>query len=115
GQAGQAGGAAVAAHAGPTAAVVLDADPQLVGRTGDVDPGPAGTGVPGDVRQRLGDHEVGDRLPLPVQRPVQMDLQLDRDGGAGRQGRERRVQATVGEHGRVDPAGELTQVGDHCL
>jgi hypothetical protein len=67
-------------------------------------------GVLGDVGQRLGDHEVGrglDRLGQPLARDLD---DLDRQRRAHGERLDGGLQPAVGEHGRVDPAGELAQL-----
>ena len=69
----------------------------------------------GDVGQGLGHREVGDRLEPGLRARSRTDVDRDRDRGAGGQRRQCRVEAAVGEHGRVDPAGHAAQVGDGLL
>jgi len=70
--------------------------------------------VLGHVGERLGDDEVGGRLDRGRQ-PA--DVRLDRHGhrASGRERRERRVQAAVGQDRRVDAADELAQLREGRL
>ena len=61
------------------------------------------------VRERLRDHVVGGRFDGARERLIGR-LDVDRDGRACRERLDRRPEAAVGEHGRVDSARELAQV-----
>ena len=63
-----------------------------------------------DVGERLGNDEVGRRLDALRQALARRALQLDRQRGAVGEPVERRVEAAIGEHGRVDAARELAQL-----
>nr|WP_228431103.1 hypothetical protein [Baekduia soli] len=70
--------------------------------------------VLGDVGQRLGDDEVGGRLDGLGQAPVDGDVGEHRHGRALGQRGHRRREATVGQDRRVDPAGQLAQLGQRA-
>ena len=72
-------------------------------------------GVLDDVRQRLRDEEVGGELD-GVGQPL-ADRSLDRDGQRRppRERLDRRLEPLLAEERRVDPAGELAQLGDRLL
>jgi hypothetical protein len=111
---GQAAQAAALARVGPADAVVDDLDDEQVPVAGDADADLGRPGVLGRVGQGLGDHEVGGRLDRPGQ-PPGGHLDPDRNRRAGGQGGDGRVQAPVGEHGRVDAAGQVAQLGQGPL
>ena len=74
------------------------------------DRGRARVGVLGHVGQRLGDHEVGrglDRLGQPLAGNLD---DLDRQRRADGERLDRRAEPAIGQHGRVDAAGELAQL-----
>jgi hypothetical protein len=70
--------------------------------------------VLGGVGEGLGDHEVGGRLDRAGQ-ALGDDLHADRDGRAGGQCGDRRVQPPVDQHRRVDAARQVAQVGEGAL
>ena len=75
------------------------------------DPGPAGAGVLAGVGEQLADREVGgglDRWLGPGREPAG---DLDRQAAVQGQGADRVGQAAVGQHGRVDAADQVTQLG----
>ncbi len=65
-----------------------------------------------DVRQRLGDDVVGGRLDRLGQPLGQLEVELDGERRAGGEHLERRAQAALGEHGRVDALRQLAQLGE---
>ena len=68
-------------------------------------------GVLGDVGQRLGDQVVRGRLD-GLRQPLIGDLlDLDRHGRPAGEHLDRGAQAVIAEHGRVQAAGELAQLG----
>lgn len=69
----------------------------------------------GDIGQRLGDHEVGDRLHRGRHPPLQPDVEADRQRGAGRDAGERRIQPAVLQHHRMQAADQVAQLGDGGL
>jgi hypothetical protein len=77
--------------------------------------GLAGLGVLGDVGQALGDHEVGDRLDRGWRTARQVHGQPDRDRHPRRNARQRRVQAAVLQHGRVQAADQVAEFGQGRL
>jgi hypothetical protein len=101
---------------GPADAVVADAHAQGSALQRDVDGRRAGLGVLGHVGQRLGRDEVGGGLDGRAQRlPLELPVDLHRDGRARGERLQRGAQAVVGEHGRMDAAGELAQLADRLL
>jgi hypothetical protein len=60
------------------------------------------------VCQRLGDCVVGGGLDRLGQTLGQIDVELDRERRTCAQHLERRPEAALGEHCRMDPARELT-------
>ena len=84
-----------------TTRAVADLDPDAHDR---------GVRVLGHVRQRLRDQVVRtslDRLRQPLVRDVHY---LDRDRRPPRERLDGGAQALLGEHGRVEPTGELTEL-----
>src|SRR5699024_11812153 len=79
---------------------------------GDEDAGAGGTGVLGDVRQALGDDEVGHGFGLPPDPSLEPDVYVDGNGRPAGQCGDGGIESAGGEHGRVDAPGELTQCGD---
>lgn len=77
--------------------------------------GAGGAGVPGGVRQRFRDDEVGHRLDRD--RRARFGRHVDGDGnGAARGDRgQRGVQTAVGEDRRVDGARQVAQLGEGGL
>jgi hypothetical protein len=75
----------------------------------------AGLGVLGDVGQALGDYEVGDRLDRGRRAAGQVHGQPDRDRHPRRDAGQRRVQAPVLQHGRVQAADQVAQLGERRL
>jgi hypothetical protein len=73
--------------------------------------GPGRLGVLGHVGQRLGDDEVGHRLDAGRGGARHVHPQPDRQRGARREPGQGRGQAPVAEHGRVQTADELAQLG----
>jgi hypothetical protein len=69
----------------------------------------AGLGVLDHVGQRLGHHEVGDRLDHRRRAAGHLHGQPDRDWRPGHHAGQRRVQAAVLEHGWVQPADQVPQ------
>src|SRR5699024_10652714 len=102
-------------HACPALAVVGDDDLDAGLDRGDEDAGAGGSGVLGDVRQALGDDEVGHGFGLPPDPSLEPDVDVDGNGRPAGQGGDGGVESAVGEHGRVDATGELTQFGDDAL
>ena len=74
------------------------------------DGGLRGLGVAGDVRERLGDHEVGRDLDRRVQPLLGRLLDRDRYARALGERDERRTEAALAQHRRVQAAGELAQL-----
>ena len=68
-------------------------------------------GVLGDVGQRLGDREVGGRLGRRRQPVLRQLDDVDRQRRARDERRDRGRQAALGQHGRVDAARQLAQLG----
>ena len=105
-----------AAGVGAADAVVehLDHEPVVLVLGGQ--PGAGGARVLGDVGQRLGDEEVGDRLGVAAPaRCGQVDVDRDRHRAARGEGGDGGVQAAVGQHRRVDAAGEVAQLDERLL
>jgi len=67
------------------------------------------------VRDRLRADVVGRRLERGRQAPRQDQVELDRQRGARRAGPDRRGQPLTGQERRIEPAGELPEVGDGAL
>ncbi|MCW4601908.1 hypothetical protein ON003_10060 [Janibacter hoylei] len=74
-----------------------------------------GTGVLRDIGQGLADDEVGDGLGRRVEPADVPDLDGDGHGGAGGQGGQCRLEATVGEDRRDDAAGDVPHLDDRLL
>ena len=111
-------GQARARRVGPADAVVADHDVEGAGRAGpaiDDHPHLAGAGVLGDVGERLGNGEIGDRLDGGPRPDRHVYLERDRDGAARGQAGQRRVEAPVGEHRRVDAPYQVTQLDEGGL
>ncbi len=71
-------------------------------------------GVLGRVGECLGDDVVRGHLDRLGQPSPDVDLQLDRDGGAAGQGLERRPKPALGQDGWMDAARQLLELGQ-CL
>ena len=67
--------------------------------------------VAGHVGERLGGDEVRGGLDGGGQPLLRHALERDRHGDAAGEARQRRLQAALGEHGGMDPARELAQLG----
>ena len=67
------------------------------------------------VRDRLRADVVRRRLERGRQPPRQDQVELDRQRGARRAGPNRRGQPLAGEKRRIEPAGELPEIGDGAL
>ena len=96
-------------------AVVLHLDRQTVAAPTDGDVARVALRVLRDVGERLAHDEVGgglDRCGRPL---CDVDAHLDRHGGTCGERRQGRVEPPVGEHGRVDPAGQVAHLGDRAL
>jgi hypothetical protein len=107
-----------AGRVGPADAVIADHDVEGAGRTGTTVHGHArvaGAGVLGDVGERLGDGEVRDRLHGGPRPDRHVDLDGDRDGAARGEAGQRRVEAAVGEHRRVDAADQFAELDEGGL
>ena len=100
---------------GAAAAVVADLDAQASVAAHDLDLGALRVGIAGDVRQRLGDHEVGGGLDGAGKRSSGAATRRDGDGAAPQEGIERRPQAALGERRRVDAARQLAQLGGRLV
>ena len=70
--------------------------------------------MPQDVREGLGDDEVGGRLDRRRE-PAVLDVDLDRDREPVGQLADGRREAAVGEGGGVDPAGERAKLPEAVL
>jgi hypothetical protein len=103
------------AEVGAAAAVVADAQVQDAVTFGHLDIGAGGAGVLGGVGECLGDGVVGGGLDRFGQPPVDLDVELDRDGGSAGQCFECGGQAAVGQDGRVQAAGNLAQVFQYAV
>ena len=68
-----------------------------------------------DVRERLGDHVVRGRLDRAGQPAVDLAADVDRDRRARREGVDRRAEAPLRQHRRVQAAGDLAQLGERLL
>ena len=101
---------------GAADAVVADLDlDDSVARARPATAGRVGLRVAGDVGERLGDDEVGGRLDRRRQPLARRLEDLDRDRRAVGEAAERRRQPAVGEHGGVDAAGQLAQLGGRLV
>ena len=99
----------------PADPVVADLHRQPPGKPADAHLGGAGPGVLGHVGQRLADHEVGGGLD---HRGESLTRHLGDRGGHRRalgQRLDRPGQPGLGEHGGVDAAGQLPQLGQRLL
>ncbi len=97
---------------GAADAGVGDLDQQAVPERPDLDAGDRRLGVLGDVRERLGDHVVGGDLDRVGRALGGVEGELDGDRRPLRQGLDRRLEAVIGEHGRVQAARQLPQLGE---
>ena len=89
-------------------------DDDLEHRAGapDVDGGRRRARVLGDVRQRLGDAEVGDGLDRRVEPPLaDVDADVDRHRAAGGERGQGGVEPPVGQHRRRQAPREVAQLG----
>ena len=75
----------------------------------------AGPGVLGDVGERLGHHEVGDRLHRGLRPHRHVDVHVHRDRAQRGQAGQGGVQAALGEHRRVHAADQVAQLGQGLL
>ena len=89
--------------------VVADAHMQNLVTFGHVDIGGGGMGVLGSVGQCLGHGVLGGGLDRLGEPPVDLDVEMDGDGGSAGQRPDCRGQAALGQDGRVQPAGDLSQ------
>ena len=97
------------------ATVVGDRDAQVAVAAREPDRRVRRVGVLRGVRERLAHHVVRGRLdvvgvPLGAHRGIRLDRQRDREPRDARL--DRGHEAVVAQHGRVDAAGELAQVGE---
>ena len=72
----------------------------------------------GDIGQRLGDNEIGDRLRLVGEPARQMDVEGRRHPevcGTLHHRRQRRVEATIGQDGRCDAPHHVAQLDERAL
>lgn len=95
--------------------VVAHAHPQQTVLAPDRDLHHARARVLGRVRQGLGDGEVGRRLDGRVEPAAGVDLAPHRDPAGAGQRADRRLQAPVAEHGRMDAAGQVAQLHERAL
>ena len=103
---------------GVGAADAVVARPRLaaaVPRRAHVDAPGVARGVLGDVRQRLGDDEVGGRLDRRRRPRRHVDLDGHGNRRPRRERRQRRVEAAVVEDGRREPADEVAELDDRRL
>ena len=91
-------------------AVVADVDHGVAVLAPDLDAGVRRVRVLGDVRQRLGDDEVGRRLHRAGQALGERAVEFDGHRGAAGQRFERRVQSALGEHRGMDARGQIAQL-----
>ena len=98
---------------GPADPVVADHDGQRarVAVAFHHDLGVAGPGVLGDVGERLGHHEVGDRLHRGLRPHRHVHVHVDRHRAQRGQAGQGRVQAALGQHRRVHAPDEVAQLG----
>jgi len=104
----------VGLDAGAASTVIADPHSQQARHVDCLQPGMPGAAVLGHVGQQLGRAEVGDGLDRRRRALGQIDDQLDGQVAARGEAGERDAQALV-EHGRVDTAGQVTQLGDGLL
>ena len=95
------------------ASIVGDGDHELVAAALDGHRDRGGLRVLGDVGQRLGHEEVARGLDVGRMAGL-VELELDRQRGVRGQVLERGREAVVGEHGRVDPRRQITQLADRA-
>ena len=95
---------------GAARAVVGDRDLEPVVAPSDRDLDARGAGVLGGVRERLGGDEVRGRLDAPRAGVRKVDRDGRRQRAAVGERLERGADAPVGEHRRVDAAGEVAQL-----
>ena len=96
---------------GTAAAVVAHRHVEAVALAVDVDVGTGRLGVPGHVGERLGGDEVRGGLDGGGQPLLRHALQRDRHGDAAGEAHQRRLEPALGEHGGMDAARELAQLG----
>ena len=99
-----------AARIGAADAVVVDLDDRVAVDPGDADPRGGRVRVLADVGERLRDDVERCRLDRSRQPFVGHRRELDGQRRARGQALDRRAEAAVGEHRRMDAAGELAQL-----
>ena len=93
-------------------AVVLDLHDDQVAQAVDPDRRVLGVAVLADVGDRLGDDEVRGDLGRGGEAADEAHVDCDRHAARGGDARDRRVEAAVGQHRRVDAGDELAELDD---